>query len=143
MSYTSLSALNMLYQHITHSVLMTDAKKPNGKLCKFERPLNSALEDVVLNSLGLNREDVQEGVLNVNIFVPNLVLPSNPNDKGQPDTARLLYLSNLANTALGEGDEIWEATGQYCFNLQQENLFQDENNQHYLNLRVEFYSLNN
>jgi hypothetical protein len=143
MSYTSISALNMLYQHISHSVLMTDAKKPNGKLCKYERPLNSILEDVVINSLGLNREDVQEGVLNVNIFVPNLILPSNPADKGQPDTARLNYLLNLANIALGEGEEIWEATGNYCFELQQDNLFQDENNQHYLNLRVEFNSLKN
>jgi hypothetical protein len=142
MSFTSLSALNMLYQHISHSVLMTDVKKPNGKLCKLERPLNSGLEDVVINSLGLNREDVQEGILNVNVFVPNLVLPSNPNDKAQPDMARLLYLSNLANNALGSGSEVWEATGNYCFNMQQENVFQDENNQHYLNLRVEFYSLN-
>jgi hypothetical protein len=141
MSFTSLSALNMLYQHISHSVLMNDVKKPNGKLCKLERPLNSVLEDVVINGLGLNREDVQEGLLNVNVFVPNLILPSNPNDKSQPDTARLTYLLDLANTALGEGDEIWEATGQYCFNLQQENIFQDENNQHYINLRVEFYSI--
>jgi hypothetical protein len=141
MSFTSLSALNMLYQHISHSVLMTDSKKPNGKLCKLERPLNSVLEDIVINGLGLNREDVQEGLLNVNVFVPNLILPSSPNDKSQPDTARLTYLLNLANIALGEGDEIWEATGQYCFNLQQENIFQDENNQHYINLRVEFYSI--
>lgn len=143
MSFTSITALNMLYQHISHSVLMTDVKKPNGKLCKYQRPLNSILEDVVINSLGLNREDVQEGVLNVNIFVPNLNLPSNAADKSQPDTARLTYLLNLANTALGEGEEIWESTGNYCFRLQQDNLFQDENNQHYLNLRVEFYSLNN
>jgi hypothetical protein len=142
MSYTSITALNMLYQHIGNSILMTDAKRPNGKLCKYQRPMNSVLEDVVINSLGLNREDVQEGVLNVNIFVPNLVIPSNAADKSQPDTARLTYLLNLASIALGEGNEIWEATGNYCFNLQQDKLFQDENNQHYLNLRVEFYSLN-
>jgi hypothetical protein len=132
----------MLHQHITNSVLMKDVKKPNGKLCKYQRPLNSVLEDVVINSLGLNREDVQEGVLNVNIYVPNLILLSNAADKSQPDTARLTYLLNLANIALGEGEEIWEASGNYCFELQQDNLFQDENNQHYLNLRVEFNSSN-
>ena len=148
MSNTSITALNMLYQHISRSVLVTDAKKPNGKLCKYQRPLNSLLEDVVINSLGLNREDVQEGVLNVNIYVPNIdysKIPDHPQkaDKTQPDTARLTYLLNLANIALGEGEEIWEATGNYCFELQQDNLFEDENNQHYLNLRVEFNSTNN
>jgi hypothetical protein len=144
MSNTSLSALNMLYQHILHSVLLTDAKKPNGKLCKLERPLNSVLEDVVINSLGLNREDVQEGVFNVNVYVPNLkLLRPNDADKSQPDTARLLYLSTLANTALGEGEEIWEASGNYCFKLQQDQLYQDENNQHYMGYRVEFYLQNN
>jgi len=140
MSNTSISALNMLYQHISHSVLMTDAKKPNGKLCKQERPLNSTLEDVVINSLGINREDVQEGVLNVNIFVPNLELPSNPNDKSQPNMARLLVLATLANEALGNGEEVWEEFGNYCFNIQQDQIMQDTNNQHYLNIRVEFYS---
>lgn len=143
MSNTSISALNMLYQHISHSVLMTDAKKPNGKLCKFERPLNSVLEDVVINSLGLNRADVQEGVLNVNIYVPNLeLLTPNEADRSQPDSARLLYLSSLANNALGQGEEIWEETGNYCFNIQQDSIYQDTNNQHYVNFRVEFSSQN-
>jgi hypothetical protein len=143
MSNTSLSALNMLYQHITHSVLLTDAKKPNGKLCKLERPLNSVLEDIVINTLGLNKESVQEGVLNVNIYVLNLVSLTNASDKSQPDMARLLYLQNLANTALGSGEEIWEETGSYIFNIQQDQVYQDENNQHYVGFRVEFYSQNN
>jgi hypothetical protein len=122
---------------------MTDAKKPNGKLCKYERPQNSVLEDVVVNSLTLGRDDVQEGVLNVNIYVPNLELVSNPSDRSQPNTARLLYLSTLGNTALGEGEEIWDETGNYTFNIQQDNVMQDENNQHYVSFRVEFYSQNN
>lgn len=142
MGYTSIDAVNVLFQTIKNSVLFSDINKPNGKLCKLERPLDSELEDVVINIITLGRDDVQEGVLNVNVFVPNLKFDDRKKDKAQPDTARLNYLLKLAITALGEGDEIWEPTGQYCFKLQQETVFPDENNQHYINIRVEFYSIN-
>lgn len=141
MGYTSIDAVNVLFQTIKNGVLFSDVKKPNGKLCKFERPLDSELEDVVINVIALGRDDVQEGVLNVNVFVPNLKFDDRKTDKAQPDTARLNYLLKLAIQALGEGEEIWELNGQYCFKIQQETVFPDENNQHYANIRVEFYSI--
>ncbi|WP_133575172.1 hypothetical protein [Pedobacter metabolipauper] len=137
--------MNMLYQHITHSELFSDVKKPNGKLCKIQRPANSDREDVVINGLGLDREEVQEGVFNVNVYVPNLKYPfGHPSfgDKSQPDTGRILYLNNLTNTALGTGEEIWNEAGTCCFNVQQDNVFEDSNNQHYINFRIEFYITN-
>jgi len=141
MKYTTIEVINVLYLTIANSSLMTDVKKPSGKLCKLERPLNSVLEDVVINAIGLDKDDVQEGVLNVNQYVNNLKLP-NLEDKAQPDTARILYLSKLLNTILGDGEEVWDTTGKWCFVLQQDMVFPDTNNQHYINFRVEFY-LNN
>lgn len=143
MKYTSIEVVNVLFSTIANSLLMTDVKRPNGKLCKFERPLNSMLEDVVINGLGLDRDDVQEGVLNMNIYVSNLKFPDLPEDKAQPDMARFLYLSKLANVALGEGEEVWDESGRYCFVLQQDMPPEpDSNNQHYINFRVEFYLSN-
>jgi hypothetical protein len=142
MSYTSIEVINVLYQTISNSAILSDAKKPNGKLCKMERPLNSVLEDIVVNGISLDRDELQEGVLNVNVYVPNLINPATPNDKSQPDTARILYLSKLTNQALGGGDEFWDASGRWCFCIQQDNPFADSNNQHYINFRIEFY-LNN
>jgi hypothetical protein len=142
MSYTSIEVVNVLFQTITNSVLFSDVKKPNGKLCKFERPLNSVLEDVVINALGLDRDDLQEGVLNVNVYVPNIKFEDRPTDKSQPDTGRILYLSKLTNLALGSGEEIWDASGKWCFCIQQDNPFPDTNNQHYINFRIEFYLTN-
>lgn len=148
MAYTSIEVVNILYCTIKNSVLMTDVKKPNGSLKKYERPLNSVSEDVVINGLPINRDDVQECVLNVNIYVPNLQFTKDSPgyliaDKAQPDTARLEYLARLANVALGDGEEIWDEEGNYCFKIQQDTIIADQNNQNYVNMRVEFYASNN
>lgn len=140
MGFTSIEVVNMLYRYIASSVLMTDTNKPNGQLKKYERPLNSVLEDVVVNGLPVVKDDVDEAILNVNIFVPNLKLPNNDADRSQPDTARLLVLSKLGNIAFNDGKEIWDDAGEYCFKYQQDTVMPDENNQHYINFRIEFYS---
>jgi hypothetical protein len=72
MSYTSIEVINVLYQTIANSAVLSDVKKPNGKICKMERPLNSVLEDIVINGISLDRDELQEGVLNVNVYIPNL-----------------------------------------------------------------------
>lgn len=139
MSKTSLEVVNILYQRVKNGILFSDAKKPNGGLYKFQRPANSVKEDVIINSLPIDRSAVQQGVLNVNTFVPNLVIGS---DNSQPNTARLTELAVLFNQALGEGNEVSDIVGDYIFNIQQDNIFSDTNNQHYINFRIEFYSPN-
>lgn len=141
MKKTVLDSINILYQYIAISELMTGPHKPNGGLYKVQRPVNSISEDVVINSLPLNHEDIQEGVLNVNIYVPNLVLELNGiTDNSQPNYKRITELSAIASNVL---DDVWEASADYTFNIQQDNLFEDTNNQHYINFRIEFYSPNN
>jgi len=144
MGFTSIEVVNVLFQHIENSVLVNSLKKPNGKLCKYQKPLNSELEDVVINGLPLVKGDVDEAVLNVNIYVPNLKLPDNNPDRSQPDTARLLVLAKLGNQAFADGadedGEIWDEAGQYCFKYQQDTVMDDVNNMHYINFRIEFYS---
>jgi len=144
MGFTSIEVVNVLFQHIKNSVLMSDAKKPTGKLCKYQQPLNSVAEDVVINGLPLVKGDVDEAVLNVNLYVPNLKLPDNILDRSQPDTARLLVLSKLGNQVFkdnaDEDGEIWDEDGGYCFKYQQDTVMDDANNMHYINFRIEFYS---
>lgn len=139
MSKTSLDVVNILVSYIKNkSTFWSDAKKPNGLVYKLQRPDDSVKEDIVVNSLPLNRRQLQEGVLNVNVFVPNLVFP-NPLDKNQPDTARLTYLINLFNAHFEEFDG---ENGNYTFKIQQDNTLTDTNNQHYINFRIEFSSTN-
>ena len=135
---TGLEVVDIVRNYLNASGLMTDLTKPNGGLYKFQRPLNSAKEDVVVNLLTQGRGQVADGMVNVNIYVPNLSLTSSGVvDQTQPNTARLKYLSGLASNAL---DEVYGTD--YNFSVQQDNLFQDDNNQHYVNLRVSFTSIN-
>lgn len=142
MSITTTGAINILFEHLKHSGVFSNVKKVNGMLYRLQRPLNSDKEDVVINSITLGREDVQNGVLNVNGYCKNkiITLPGNISDDAQPDYERLNEIATLLNEALGDGNEIYLSDGAYCFKIQQDIVIPDENNQHYINFRIEFYS---
>lgn len=135
---TTLDAVDILQNHLKTSVLFTDANKPNGIMTKGNRMQNSKKEDVVLNALTLTNATVQEGIINMNVYVPNLSLPTNPVDNTQVDWKRLKYLAALAVQSIGEvyGED-------YNFGLQQIiGPLEDEGSQHYVNLRIEFNAIN-
>lgn len=130
--------VNILYLYIRNIPLMTAEKKVNGGLYKYSRPINSTLEDVVINPLAISGEDVQEGVAVVNIYVPNINLNLNGLvDSSQPNTKRITELTNLA---IDSFLEFWPPDGDYCFEMENNNVFPDENNQHYISIRIRFYS---
>lgn len=144
MSKTTPEVITILYNYLKTSPLMLDANKPDGVLSKFNRPENSINEDVVINLIGgLTRDPVQRGILVVNIFTKNLD-PARYNhlqgDATQPDTLRLTYLSKLFQQSI-QG-MVWEDSGDYSFEIQQDGVDADQNNQHYAWFRVEFYSIN-
>jgi hypothetical protein len=130
---TSFDAVDILYAHLqTH--LMTHTGKPSGKLYRFKRPLNSSSEDVVVNALPISYGKLQEAVLNVNLHVPNLTLGA---DQTQPNAKRLKELAGIT-TAL-----LKRVTGDgYRLDIDQERLFEDTSNSHYVNLRILFHHTN-
>lgn len=132
---TSLEAVCILYNYVRTSELMTGPQKPSGSLYKFKRPFNSDKEDVVINSLPMNNEDLQEGVLNFNIHVPNI----GTGDSSQPNTARLGVLTKAARQLL---DEVWHAKADYMFYVQQDMTYQDNDQSWYQNIRVGFKNVN-
>lgn len=137
---TASEAVKYLAKILPNTILMQDAGKPNGGIYKFSRPQNSTKEDVVINILGLTRDAVQEGLLVINIFVPNRVAydeVTDTTDLSLPDTARIDYLNTLADQAL---KQIWEVNGDYVYEFQQDTILEDENNQHFISIRVEFNS---
>ncbi|PPK98975.1 hypothetical protein [Parapedobacter indicus] len=142
MAVTSLEMVNILYAHVASSALSSDANKPNGKICKFRRPQNSKREDMVIGTLGNNREPVQKGVLLFNVYVPNLdplQYPDLNNDRSQPDTARLLYVAKLVQASIP--DEVWANDGTYAFEIVHESTYEDTNDQHYAGFRIEFFTI--
>lgn len=112
-----------------------------GNVYKMQRPLNSALVDIVINCLPTNNLQLQTAVANVNIHVPNLSIGAAAVvDNTQADIPKLRALTNLVVSKLKDkypsGKEFW-------YDVQQQNVFAEPNiNEHYSNVRVNFYSIN-
>lgn len=133
---TTLEVIDIIWQLLNGSPL---ADAITGGVYKNLRPLNTAKEDVVINCLPVNNAQLQQGVANVNIHVPNLILNVNGvQDKTQPNHARLQLLTGLA---IQELLNVWE--GDYNLDIEQQTIFADEEaNSHYSNIRIQFNNIN-
>src|SRR5690606_37599249 len=65
----------------------------SGVVFPYNRPISSNTEDVVISALTLNADQQQNGMLNVNIHIPNLQLGG---DNTQPNRVRFQVISNRA-----------------------------------------------
>lgn len=126
---TQFDAINLIYSAINASPLKTAI---NGAIYKFKRP-TSAKEDIVINSLVLGNTNFQEGVFNVNIYVPNITV----NGASLPNTARLGQLEVLGNSLF---EHI--TSQDYSIYKESTSLFEEVSiNQNYINFRLIFKSL--
>jgi hypothetical protein len=126
---TQFDAINILYLAINASPLKMAI---NGAIYKIKRP-TSAKEDVVINSIVLGGSNFQEGVFNVNIYVPNITVSG----ASLPNTARLNELETLGN---GLFDNI--TAQDYMIYKESASIFEEVSiNQHYINFRLNLKSL--
>lgn len=132
---TTLDIVDIVWQHLNISSLKTSV---TGVICK-KRPAGSIKEDVVINSTYADSEQVQSSLVNVNIYAPNKVQSiGGVQDFSQPDFARLKALTAIAVPLL-----TTVYVGDYWFTVQQViGPVEDENNQHYMNIRIDFHSEN-
>jgi hypothetical protein len=126
---TTFDAIDVVYQK-----LLPIKTAISGGLYKLKRPESSVAEDCVINSLGMPGDQVQQGIINVNLHVPNLVLRI---DNTQPDFKRMQQLAALAITELKEF-----YSGFYWFLFQQQNMVESGTTESIVNIRIEFYSIN-
>lgn len=63
----------------------------NGVIIGFNRPKSSKKSDVVVTSLALTNEPLQEGIANINVHFPNLgnISFDNVADNTQPDSVNI------------------------------------------------------
>jgi hypothetical protein len=132
----TLELVDIVYQRLKGSSLDSAI---SGDVYKHKRPINSVLEDVVINSLPANNFQVQSAVVNVNVFVPNLKLRiNNIQDNTQPDHVRLKALCALALDRL---TDYWQ--DDFNLDIQQQMLLEDEASAaHYINIRLDFFNIN-
>lgn len=110
------------------------SKNMSQKVFKYEKALNYIGEYIVVNNLPFSFGSSLVGSLNVNIHVPNL-------GNGQADTKRMSEILNEINLiipheALTEDFEPLEINGAYFSIESDSNLMSDNDNTHFINLRV-------
>lgn len=110
-----------------------------GNLYMYERPKNSELEDIVVNSLPITGNQFQKGVANVNIHVPNLkgLKIKGKLDDTQPDIERL---SGITKIVLPKIADVIGYDYQFSASLPGQPI-RDTDLSWYVNIRVEYYSV--
>jgi len=135
---TTLDIVDFLYGYLSNSSLPGNLN--GGAIYKHQRLIGSIKNDVVINCLPVNNEDLQKAIANVNVYVKNM-----PVNKGglvdhlQPDHGRLKHLATMVVNLLQDyyNDDGWH------IDVQQQNLMSDDElTEHYINIRVEFYNIN-
>lgn len=138
---TSSEAIDDVIGFLANALLLNSEKKPNG-IISTEQLDNSKSEDIIVNSLPLMFRQIQRGVLNVNIFVPNVEIPkaNKEFDRSQRNRVRLGEIERLV---IDSFDETGCYDGfDFSLRLQQINTFPDTGNKHFINCRIEYLAIN-
>lgn len=129
---TALSVQQTIFNRlVTANVKNTSSL--TGGIFKNRRPKDSLKEDIVIRTLIMNAEQVQEVVININIHVPNLKLT---NDSTQPDEDRLSRITDIVVAALKDyrGYDYW-------FTIKIPGIPYPDDNNWFSNIQVEFTTL--
>lgn len=76
-----------------------------GKIYKDRRPVNSIQEDIVINSLTMTNDYLQNGVFNVNCHIPMKIINVGGITQCVQDEARMKTISTALYEAL---NEVWQ-----------------------------------
>jgi len=107
----------------------------SGAIYKQNRPKDSKLEDIVVRTLTMNADQVQEGIINVNIHVPNQNLV---NDDTQPNLVRFDIITSIVVSTLSDysGYDYW-------FDIDSPGVPERDGINWFVNVRIKFFSLRN
>lgn len=100
------------------------------------RPVNSRKEDIVISPVANINDQLQEAVLNVNVYVPDQVVSVNGFEETHANYPRLLELANEVADLL---DDVWTEGDHY--DVMADNVY-PEAGEHFLNFRIKFYHVN-
>ena len=113
----------------------------DGVVIKHRRPKGSKKKDIVVGSLALSAFQLQQGVTNVNIHIPNLtnVKFGDVVDDQQPDSVTFKAIVRVVRPLL---DTQYRETF-YTAVMDAPNLGQDSDGTWYMNIRVNYYAVIN
>lgn len=110
----------------------------SGKIYKNKRPAESTKEDIVINSILMDNEFLQDGTFNVNCYVPYVSVSIDGISQFMPNENRLSQISQLVYPLL---DNIYRDE----FNLtieRHETIDVESEKSSYLNFRINLKAYN-
>ncbi|MEG0848478.1 MAG: hypothetical protein RSE50_00835 [Myroides sp.] len=111
----------------------------NGLLYKDKRPAGSAKEDIVINSVSMENSFLQDGVFNVNCYVPMLSVNVNGITQYLPNTAREEAIAHAVYPLL---ENIFRP--QFNLTIVNHSTFEEvEEKATYVNFRINLKAYNN
>jgi hypothetical protein len=131
---TALTAQSVIFQRLVQTGVKA-AVGLTGAIYELNRPFNSLKEDIVVGTLAMNADQIQEGVFNVNIHVPNLALT---NDSTQPNTPRFRVILDKCMEVLKDVYGF-----DYSFDVSTPGIPYRDGDNWFVNIRVEWISLRN
>lgn len=109
-----------------------------GNIYKDKRPSGSTKEDIVINSVSMDNSFLQDGVFNVNCYVPMVSVSLNSITQFMPNNSRMLEISNAVYP-------VFENIFKPVFNLTvvNHNTFEEETEKaNYINFRINLKAYN-
>lgn len=109
-----------------------------GNIYKDKRPSGSTKEDIVINDISMDNSFLQDGVFNVNCYVPMLSVSLNGITQSMPNSNRMLEISKAVYP-------IFENIFRPKFNLTvvNHNTFEEEAEKaNYINFRINLKAYN-
>ncbi|MDD1548810.1 hypothetical protein MPN29_03675 [Riemerella anatipestifer] len=103
----------------------------NGQIYKYNRPVNSNKEDIVINSLTMTNQMLQNGVFNINCYVPKKSVTVGGITQLHKDNKRLKEIADKVYAVL---NDVWE--NDYNLDVETHQDF-EEQNENYYNFRVQ------
>ncbi|WP_231464678.1 hypothetical protein [Pedobacter sp. Leaf132] len=131
-SKLSIEAIEIVYKLLKDGGITLEMFKGN-------KPDGFSGECIVINSLGMTNEQLQESLINVNVFVPNLSQKiGTSQDNSQANYPRIKELSKQVYELLDEVDQ-----DEWSLNIEQDYIIANEGfNEHFNNFRIEFRNEN-
>ncbi|MCT4190214.1 hypothetical protein HZP50_06875 [Elizabethkingia anophelis] len=109
----------------------------SGDIYKDRRPVGSTKEDAVINSVSMNEEFLQDGVFNINIYIPYLRVKINGIDQDMPNEVRQKIIMNFVKPLL---ESVY--TKDYNLKLEFHDVLDDAKD-NWINFRVNMKAFNN
>lgn len=127
---STISAVRTVWDHLNKRKSQIPI---NGGIYWLNRPKNSVKEDIVVSALAMDAKEVQEGVINVNIHVPN---PALSNDDTQPNFTRFEQISDNILPMLAD---VWGVD--WNFLVDEPGTIVPDGNNWFCNIRIRYYTV--